>query len=370
MRVLSRLILLLAATAALILAWNTPEIVRAFDRPSVAALPDPAPVSRDLAPNEEAVIETFETTRGSVVAISTSQRLAGAFGYGSREVPRGTGSGFVWDDRGHIITNAHVIEGASRAWVGLASGETYEAELVGVDARRDIAVLRIDADSVPPALPRGTSAPLRVGQSVLAIGNPFGLDWTLTTGVVSALDRELPSESGPALRGLIQTDAAINPGNSGGPLLDSSGRLIGMNSAIYSLSGASAGIGFAVPVDTLARVVPQLIERGHYSPPDLGIEANPRVNALARRQGLEGIVIMGVRPGSGAEEAGIEPARLSRRGGIVPGDILTEIDGTPVTTLEALQAALEEHRVGEEVTLTLERSGTARQEAVTLDAGA
>jgi S1-C subfamily serine protease len=191
-------------------------------------------------------------------------------------VPRGTGSGFVWDAAGHVVTNNHAIAGAVSATVRLADDSAWPAELVGTDPRNDLAVLRIRPDAPATALALGTSADLRVGQKVFAIGHPFGLDRTLTTGIVSALRRVLPSGRGFAIRGLIQTDAAINPGNSGGPLLDSAGRLIGVNTAIYSPSGSSAGIGFAIPVDTVARVVPQLIAHGRYDPPSLGVQVDAR----------------------------------------------------------------------------------------------
>src|SRR5690606_27035122 len=210
------------------------------------------------------------------------------------------------------------LEGASAATVRLADGASLPAQLVGADPRNDLAVLRIGPEGeAPPPLAVGASGDLQVGQKVFAIGNPFGFDFTLTTGIVSALGRELPSESGIAIRGLIQTDAAINPGNSGGPLLDSAGRLIGVNTAIYSPTGGSAGIGFAVPVDTVNRVVPQLIETGRYAPPALGVEVDPQLNAIAAAQGLEGVLVLGIVPDSPAEAAGLEPARFTRDGRIV-----------------------------------------------------
>ena len=217
------------------------------------------PVQLSLAPegsDEAATIELFRAARESVVAISTSAARRDLFGRVSSEVPLGTGSGFVWDGSGHVVTNAHVIEGASAAAVQLADGRAFQAQLVGRDAAHDLAVLRIEGEELPAPLLLAPPEPPLVGSRVLAIGNPFGLDWTLTTGIVSALDRELPGGAGGTIRGLIQTDAAINPGNSGGPLLDSAGRVIGVNTAIYSPSGGSAGIGFAVPAATVGRVVP------------------------------------------------------------------------------------------------------------------
>jgi S1-C subfamily serine protease len=322
-----------------------------------------------LDAEERSTIALFEAARGSVVSISTAERVVDPRTRNVFNVPRGTGSGFVWDAAGHIVTNAHVIEGASAAIVRLADGSAHRAVLVGADPRNDLAVLRIDAGAAPPPLGRGVSSGLQVGQKVLAIGNPFGLDWTLTTGIVSALDRELPGNRGADIRGLIQTDAAINPGNSGGPLLDSSGRLIGVNTAIYSPSGGSAGIGFAVPVDTVARVVPQLIATGRYAPPSLGIETDPQIDALAARQGLEGVLVLRVRPGSGADRAGLRPAQLLRYGRLVPGDVITGIDGRPVATADDLAAALETRAPGDRVTVDFLRDGRPMSAEVTLDAG-
>ncbi len=215
----------------------------------------------DLGRDEQATIHLFENARGSVVSISTAHLVEDVWSQNVYSVPQGTGSGIIWDNAGHVLTNFHVIQGASEATIRLADGRKFRASLVGVSPDHDIAVLRIGvAFRRPPPIPIGTSHDLKVGQRVFAIGNPFGLDWTLTTGIVSALDRSLRASTGSGgVQHLIQTDAAINPGNSGGPLLDSSGRLIGMNTAIYSPSGASAGIGFAVPVDTIMDVVPQLI---------------------------------------------------------------------------------------------------------------
>ena len=227
-------------------------------------LPRPITPRGELGADERATIEIFERAKGSVVFISTSGLVRDLWTRNVYSVPRGTGSGFVWDDAGDIVTNYHVLQGAAQASVKLADGRSYEAALVGASREHDIAVLRIGVGfKRPPPVPVGTSHDLRVGQKVFAIGNPFGLDWTLTSGIVSALDRSLSGDGDdPAIDHLIQTDAAINPGNSGGPLLDSAGRLIGINTAIYSPSGASAGIGFAVPVDTIMRVVPELIREG------------------------------------------------------------------------------------------------------------
>jgi S1-C subfamily serine protease len=251
--------------------------------------------------------------------------------------------------------------------VRLADGRVLSARLVGVAPSHDLAVLRIDAerDSLEP-IRVGESGGLRVGQSVLAIGNPFGLDWTLTTGIVSALGREIPSRNGGTIEGLIQTDAAINPGNSGGPLIDSSGRLIGVNTAIFSPSGSSAGIGFAVPVDTVNRVVPQLIRTGIYRPPLLGVVHDERINDLARRQGIDGVLVLDVLPGTPAAAARLQPAGQNALGQIVPGDVLVGVGERRITSSPELTAALDRHRPGETVDLLLLREGREIRIPVTL----
>jgi S1-C subfamily serine protease len=287
-----------------------------------------------------------------VVFISTSNRVVDFWTRNVMSVPRGTGSGFIWDEQGHIITNVHVIAGAAEATVKLADGRDYPASLVGVSRAHDIAVLRIEPSGeplVPVAI--GTSEDLRVGQKTFAIGNPFGLDWTLTTGIVSALDRSLDSDDGGVIRHLIQTDAAINPGNSGGPLLDSAGRLIGVNTAIYSPSGASAGVGFAVPVDTVNRVVPQIITRGHYSPPSLDVETDDTLSrAIARQLGVEGVAVLrGAAP--------LRGARLGARNLVVPGDVILSVEGKEVTSSAQLTAVLDDYKVGDEVRLMVWREG-------------
>jgi S1-C subfamily serine protease len=245
-----------------------------------------------------------------------------------------------------------------------------KATLVGASPSHDIAVLRIGvAFKRPPAVPVGTSHDLKVGQKVYAIGNPFGLDWTLTTGIVSALDRSLPSNGGATIEHLIQTDAAINPGNSGGPLLDSAGRLIGINTAIYSPSGTSAGIGFAVPVDTVNRVVPQVIAHGRYIRPTIGIEIDEGLNQrLQRLLHIEGVVVLGVQPGSAAAAAGLRGSKIERDE-FTPGDIIVAVDGKPVASVGDLLGRLDDHRVGEAVALTLLRDGRKIQARVTLQPG-
>jgi S1-C subfamily serine protease len=362
----ARLALLTVAASVVVLAWHGGLALRESFAPQAPEAPapvlvDPAPG----APDEEAVIALFERAKNSVVFISTRTEVPD-FWRGRREVPRGNGSGFIWSSDGYIVTNAHVIRGASSATVRLADGSSHRAQLVGAAPRHDLAVLRIDAEGLE-ALPRGRSGDLQVGQSAFAIGNPFGLDFTLTTGVVSALDRELPAQDGPGLRGLVQTDAAINPGNSGGPLLDSAGRLIGVNTAIFSPSGSSAGIGFAVPADTVARVVPQLIQTGRYAPPSLGVDIDERVNALARRQGIEGVLVLGVAPGSAADEAGLEPARMTQDGRLAPGDAIVGLGDMEVRSVDDLLAALLAHAPGDETILRVRRDGEVREMTVTLD---
>ncbi|WP_234035716.1 S1C family serine protease [Erythrobacter insulae] len=325
----------------------------------------------DLGADERATIDLFGNARASVVFISTRQRVSDLWNRNIYSIPRGSGSGLVWDQVGNIVTNYHVIEGASAAQVQLADGRQFNASLVGASPEHDLAVLRIGGIgfSAPAQIPIGTSSGLQVGQNVFAIGNPFGLDWTLTKGIVSALDRSLPNENGPDIRHLIQTDAAINPGNSGGPLLDSNGRLIGINTAIYSPSGASAGIGFAVPVDTVMRVVPQLITNGRYIRPTLGIESDEDINDLLKRaSGTDGVFILRVDPRSAAERAALIPAQRTRRG-IAPGDVIVGLNGEPVSRLGDLLARLDDFEVGQKVKLTLSRDGKEREVSIELEPG-
>lgn len=307
-----------------------------------------------LTPQERANIKLFEDAAPSVCFITTSNVRLDYFTRDVSEIPRGTGSGFVWDLGGHIVTNFHVIQGADRATVTLADRSTWPAKLVGQAPEKDLAVLRIEAprEALYP-IPIGSSEELRVGQSVFAIGNPFGLDQTLTTGIVSALGREIQSVAGIPIRDVIQTDAAINPGNSGGPLLDSSGRLIGVNTAIYSPSGASAGIGFSIPVDAVSWIVPELIEYGELRRPSLGIDlARPQV---VNRLGLKGALVMNVGPGSAAERAGIRPTTRDRYGYIQLGDIIVGLGNNEIQDNSDLILALENYEPGDVVTVRLLR---------------
>src|SRR5687767_10494046 len=326
----------------------------------------------EFAADEVGTIDLFERSKGSVVHITSTQRVIDARSRNVLNIPRGAGSGFVWDEHGHVVTNNHVIAESSGASVRLNDGRDYPASLVGSSPDHDIAVLKISVPDRPPtALPIGTSSKLRVGQKVYAIGNPFGLDWSLTTGVVSALNRTLPSQDGGAvIQDLVQTDAAINPGNSGGPLLDSAGRLIGVNTAIFSPSGAYAGVGFAVPVDTVNRVVPQLISQGRYTRPVLGISVDSGLNEmLQRRTGVKGVAIASVERGSPAADAGLRGAQVDRRGGVAPGDFIIAVDGRAVSEPADLIARLDEKKVGDVVKLRVLRDGRESEVSAKLAAG-
>ncbi len=339
-------------------------------QPAAAQAPLPSrSARRQLAEEEQAVVELFRTASPSVVFITTAAVRRDAFSMNLFEIPRGMGSGFLWDDRGHVITNYHVVQGADRAQVTLADHSNWPARLVGRSAEKDLAVLQIEAPAARlRPLPIGRSADLQVGQAVFAIGNPFGLDQTLTTGVISALGREIQSLAGVPIRGVVQTDAAINPGNSGGPLLDSGGRVIGVNTAIFSPSGAYAGIGFAIPVDTLAWVAPELIRHGRVVRPTLGVQVAS--DALARDLGLEGALVVNVVPGSGADRAGLRPTRFDRLGRVDLGDVIVAVDGKPVASDADLLFLLERREPGERVRVTVERGGRRRDVAVVLGTGA
>jgi S1-C subfamily serine protease len=357
------------AITAVLLTWAVPGIWPEH----AAAQPMPRPVAPRgaLLPAEASTIKLFETARPSVVYITTQTRVIDTWTRNMFNIPRGSGSGFIWDDRGHVVTNNHVVAGASGAQVTLSDGRDVAASLVGVSPAHDLAVLRIAVEKLPAALPIGASNDLRVGQGTYAIGNPFGLDWTLTTGIISALDRSLPAEDGRTLiEHLIQTDAAINPGNSGGPLLDSAGRLIGVNTLIFSPSGASAGVGFAVPVDTVNRVVPQLIANGKYVRPVLGVEADERLNQLiAQRTGMTGVAVLRVTPGSSAAAAGLRGARTDAQGRLIPGDIIVAVEGQEVDSVARLTSRLDDYEIGRTVRLTVFRDGQKTEVSVRLQAG-
>lgn len=321
----------------------------------------------ELAAEEKSTINLFRKASPSVVNITTLEVAQDLFTLNQMQIPRGTGSGFVWDNHGNIITNFHVIQNANAAQVTLADQSNWKAQLVGVAPDKDLAVLRIDAPAkVLQPIPLGISKDLQVGQSVYAIGNPFGLDQTLTTGVISAIGREIESVTRRPIQGVIQTDAAINPGNSGGPLLDSAGRLVGVNTQIYSPSGASAGIGFAIPVDTVNRIVPQLIRHGKVIRPGFGIQIAE--DQIAERLGISGVLIVDIANGSAAAKAGLRPTTRDRIGRVRLGDVIISIDGRKVESPNDLYLLLETYKVGSVVNVGIQRDGKTLQVKVTLDA--
>jgi S1-C subfamily serine protease len=354
------LVLLVLLGAALFLVWR-------YVVPRYQPLHDPDARPRavlprgDLAAFEDTTIAIYREASPSVVHIANVALRRSAWTLDVMEIPQGTGSGFIWDDRGYVVTNAHVAKGGDRFHVTLADNTTWNAIEVGSDPDHDVAVLKIE--EAPPAKLKavavGTSSDLQVGQSVFAIGNPFGLDQTLTTGVISGLGRAIRAQTGRRIADVIQTDAAVNPGNSGGPLLDSAGRLIGMNTAIVSPSGASAGIGFAVPVDTINRVVPRLIRGGAAERAGLGVELLP--DRYARALGVEtGVVVMEVVADGAAEQAGLESLRRDARTGRYVGDVIVAVGRTAVATRDDLLDALEGLEAGDEVSLTVVRQGRRR----------
>ncbi len=304
--------------------------------------------------DEQNSMEVFESSRPSVVFVTNQQLARDPYSFDLVTVPRGSGTGFVWDEKGYIVTNFHVVEGARKITITLQDQSNWPAEVVGLAPERDIAVLKIDAPKAKlKALPLGDSGDLRVGRKVLAIGNPFGLDATLTTGVVSALGREIESPNQRKITNVIQTDAAINPGNSGGPLLNSEGRLIGVNTMIYSPSGASAGIGFAIPVNTVKEVVPELITHGRIVRPVLGIAVAP--DQWAQQIGIQGVPILRVEPNSPAAEAGLQGARRNNWGQISLGDVIVAIEDYPVANDDQLLSALEHYKPGDKVNVSVMR---------------
>lgn len=326
-----------------------------------------AGVLASLLPEERNTIALFQSSAPSVVFINTQTLQRNPFTFDVSLVPQGSGSGFVWDASGIIVTNNHVIENARQIEVVLGDKTVLRARVVGTEPSVDLAVLKVE----PPAgrrlvaLPLADSTKLLVGQKVLAIGNPFGLDRTLTTGVVSALGREIDAPNKRKIRDVIQTDAPINPGNSGGPLLDSSGRVIGVNTMIFSPSGASAGIGFAVPVNTVKRVVPEIVKYGKVSRPSLGLGT---VNDhIARRNEIKGVIVGEVYEGRAAARAGIRPVRVTRRGEVLLGDVIVGVGTRKVETTDDLLNALESHKPGERVALKVLRDGKETQVFVTLE---
>jgi len=307
---------------------------------------------------ENQTIELFDQSAPSVVFITTTTLRRDFWSMRAMEIPQGTGSGFFWDDNGHIVTNYHVIKNARRIKVALGDQSEYDAEYVGGEPAKDLAVIKVEGlpkDLIRP-IPKGMSKNLKVGQSAYAIGNPFGLDYTLTTGIISALGREINSAAGIPIKDVIQTDAAINPGNSGGPLLNSAGQLIGVNTAIYSPSGAYAGVGFSIPVDALEWVVPDLIKYGKLNRVTLGIEFASE--QLKRRLNIiKGALVLNVSQGGPAEKIGILPTERISSGSIRLGDIIVKLDDTLISSSQDIVLALEKYQNGEEVTLQLLRNG-------------
>ncbi len=361
---LTRALLVAAALAAV-----TAAVVLSFPQGLHSrsdAVPRAVTARGALGADEQSNIDIFRQASRSVVNITSLGAQRDLYSMNVQQVPRGSGTGIIWDDQGHVVTNFHVIQGANGAKVTLADQTAYDAELVGAFPDRDLAVLRIQAPGAKlPPLAIGSSRELLVGQRVYAIGNPFGLDQTLTTGIVSALNREIESFNQRTIRGVIQTDAAINPGNSGGPLLDSAGRLVGVNTQIASPSGANAGIGFAIPVDEVNRIVPRLIRDGRFVRPAIGITAGPV--GLQRALDLpKGVAVVSVSAGGPAARAGVQPFRRGSRGEVLQGDVITAVNDEPVRDLDEMLGLLERRAPGDSVTLTLSRSGQIRKQAVVL----
>jgi S1-C subfamily serine protease len=364
----SRTPVLLAILLGLLIGWM---VYRWVDNYLARGDAQPRPVTprASLTDLEKTNIQIFENASPSVAYIISMAVRRDLFGLNVQNIPQGAGSGFVWDQNGHIVTNYHVVHGAENGNVTfdvtLSDHSAWRGRIIGVAPENDLAVLKIPAPATrlhPVTI--GSSNDLQVGQLTFAIGNPFGLDQTLTTGVVSALGRQIPTESGRTIKDVIQTDAAVNPGNSGGPLLDSAARLIGVNTAIYSPSGASAGIGFAIPVDTVNRVVPQLIAHGQVIRPEMGVSLAH--DSITRRMHLTGALIFEVEPNSGASEAGLRGMRKDPEGNLVLGDVIKAIDGKPVKSVDELLSILETHKSGDVVHVTILRGDEEKKVDVTL----
>jgi S1-C subfamily serine protease len=325
----------------------------------------PAAANNRLTEDERNTIDVVRKTRNSVVFITNLQYLRDFFYRSDQPVPRGSGSGFVWDDAGHIVTNFHVIDEGDKFMVSLPDQRQVEAKLVGRDAKKDIAVLQLGQRITGLApVTIGTSRGLQVGQKVIAIGNPFGFDHTVTKGIVSALGRSIPGAGDVTIRDMIQTDASINPGNSGGPLLNSSGELIGMNTMIYG-SQTSTGVGFAVPVDTIKKIVPQLIQFGKIIRPDIGGVEFVR-DEVAQRAGITGAVILQVAQGSRAYDLGLRGLYRDNFGRLLVRDIIRGIGTTKVASYDDLFTALDGYKIGDTVTLTVTREDKTREVTIRL----
>jgi 2-alkenal reductase len=356
-----RFALTLAVIAAVLLALTLSNIrYSPWTNTSARSVDQRGP----LSDAERANIELFERVSPSVVQVAARSAAANPLSEDERgEADSGaaSGTGFVWDNDGHVVTNNHVVQNGSEVAVRFASGEVAQAEVIGVAPNYDLAVLRIrSARKLPPPVALGSSSELKVGQSAFAIGNPFGLDQSLTSGIISALKRRLPTSSGREIANVIQTDTAINPGNSGGPLLDSAGRLIGVNTAILSPSGTSAGIGFAIPADIVNRVVPELIKNGRVPTPGIGIVAASE--AVSTRLGVEGVIVVRTAPGSPAERAGIRGVDFNS-GAL--GDVIVQADGKPVHRLSDLTDQIEQVGAGKSIRIGLKRGSKTRD--ITID---
>jgi S1-C subfamily serine protease len=351
------LVLVACASACRPAPSGGPAITRSAE--PAGPLPSAAPSVPLLSPgarieDERNTIGVFRDVAPSTVFVTQTRVVMDYWAGVAQEVPAGSGSGFVWDADGHVVTNFHVVENARSLTVTFQDQQTFDAELVGIEPRKDVAVLKVKAPASllkPVRVAKG--AVLEVGQKTIAIGNPFGLDHTLTTGVVSALGRQVQGIGGVTIRDMIQTDAAINPGNSGGPLLDSAGQVIGMNTMIFSKSGSSAGIGFAVPVGTIARVVPQIIKNGKAEQLGLGIQIDPQ-QRIERRVGIRGVVVLAVPPGSGAAKGGLKGVTQTARG-IALGDVIVGIDAQKVESFDDLYNALDAHKAGDKVDVKVQR---------------
>lgn len=346
----------LRAVLLVLLALVIVVVARPYIDEALFAAKAPRPVEArgDLAQIERLNVEIFQRASPSVVQIAG--RVGGTGTQFGKQEGVKSGSGFVWDRAGNVVTNNHVVENVQGLQVRLASGEVTQAHVIGTAPNYDLAVIQLHGvGSLPPPLAIGSSADLKVGQFAYAIGNPFGLDETLTTGVISALKRRLPTSGGREIAGAIQTDAPINPGNSGGPLLDSAGRLIGVNTAIYSPSGSNAGVGFAIPVDVVNRIVPELINKGRVATPGIGIEAASE--EIAARLGVDGVVVVRTVPGSPAQNAGINGVDLNTD---TLGDVIVAANGAPVHKLSDLVEQLEKAGVDHKVQLSLRHGDQTR----------
>ena len=333
------------------------------------AVPQALDYSKFKTNDEENNIEVFKSASPSVVHITNSRLVRSFYSLNPQEVPQGTGTGFIWNEEGYIVTNYHVVQQANIVTVTLQNGSSYEAVPVGLDPDKDLAVLKIDAPGMELSPVRlGDSSLLEVGRKVIAIGNPFGLDTTMTVGVVSALGREIDSVSRRKIRDVIQTDAAINPGNSGGPLLNSLGQLVGVNTAIYSPSGASSGIGFAIPVNTVERIIPELITYGRVQTPILGIIQIPQPDYYRDLWGIEGVIVLDVVQGTDPERLGMRGLQRVQRGRIQLGDVIFEIDGQAVSNEDDYADIMEQHKPGDMLEVRTRRDNRTMEYNIELKA--